>query len=158
MGNSHFSISQFDETLKLKCYERHIEINPNCFSGYFNKANILKNKFLFHTALKFYDGAISKNSNLVAAIYNKATLLEFFKDYANAQESFLSVVKLVPNDYHALFRLGICNLRLGNYIKAISEFEKLHHLEPENIYNYFWLGFSLFLNNSPSGSLRILKK
>lgn len=109
-----------------------ISLAPGNISITLNYANLLWKIGRDADALAMYKQALQSDPNNHAALTALGYLSRDMKDPVAAEQYFLKLAQLYPNDYVAYFALGDLYTAGQKYDRAQANYEKAHQLAPNN--------------------------
>lgn len=86
---------------------------------------------MYERAIESFRSAIRAYPDYIDAYYNLGTVLEYLKQYSEAQTIFKQIYLRNPNDYEVLYKLANLSVKLEDYTKAG---EYLSLIPPSNEY------------------------
>ena len=158
MGRTRLEQEQLDEASQLtwqaiEHLERALEKRPNDGSVLSNLGNGYRQLGTISTrrnhksvvrkhhlqAMRHYQQALKRDHRKIvkAAWYNLGVLQMDMRSYEEAATSFRNFLRYRSDHADGYGRLGLCELQLGDYARAISDLEKAVQLRPTvGMYNY----------------------
>lgn len=129
LSTSH--MREKDYISAAKFLKRLIDLQPENFLNYYNLSLCLKFLNNNNESLEFALKAYSIKSDDIDILLHIASLYDELKDINNAI-TYLEKIIAIRNDEDVLYRLGVLNKKIGNYYKAVSLFDKVIQINPNN--------------------------
>lgn len=136
IGNSQSTINFLNDFL---------ETNPYCEIAWHQLGKQYVNNEMYEEALSAFDFAIICDDSFIGAYIEMAKILEKLEKINEAIEKYeISIGINGPNSF-ALFRLGRCHDKLGNYDLALSYY--IQTIDEDPIHDKAWMYISLYYFN-----------
>jgi protein O-GlcNAc transferase len=119
-------------TEAVKCYQRVLEINPECASVYNNLGLAFHKLRQFDAAIQSFKKAFSLLPSYAEAYYNLGITLNAMGELNAAVRSYQIALKLKPNYFNAHLNLGNTHSELGQLEKAKKNYKCAIKLQPNN--------------------------
>ena len=132
-----------EEVAAIRTYERVTRRHPDRFQAYIHLEKIYRRSLNFDKAIDLYKAIPSANP------IKKLSLKRLFHIYAiegdldNAVITLQSAIKNYGESYALCLELGKLNLRRGDLLGAVQNFESAVAFRPRSIETRTWLGIAL---------------
>lgn len=120
-----------DYSLAAKQYKILTEIEPDNCANYYNLSLCYSYLDRCEEALKYALKAYNLNSVDIDILLHIASLYEKIDDKENAIVYLSKINDIQPNE-NILYRIGVLNKKMCKYPEAVSYFEKVLHINPDN--------------------------
>ena len=131
LGNLHHSLQ---DSLSLDYYNKVVKINPENRIAWYNMGLAYHSNSMYSEAQEVYHKIIDigiEDRIYENATYNLGFMFEDdLKDYKNAINYFIEVLRVNPNYYLAYFRMAICYQGLGDVVNAEQYYRKALGINP----------------------------
>jgi len=132
-------------------YEKIAQQTPSTFTwyraadNYYEAQKVASDSTLFNyfvdKSIDNFQKVLDKDpSNLNAKADLAVAYIEGRGEVMKGVGLLKEVEQVNPNHRKALFYLGVLSIRSQQYEKALDRFQKLVEIEPENAFNFFYLG------------------
>jgi len=142
----------------LKCFNKAIEFDPNCFYPHFNKANVYFYLERHIVSSKCYNECIRLNPSFYSAYYNKGCLMKKYKIYESALQCFNMCIKLKPSTLKGHYLKGSVLEKLKKLKEASDCFNDCIKLDSLDLKSYFKLANVLYERHRFTEALEIYDK
>ncbi|MBN2151779.1 MAG: tetratricopeptide repeat protein [Candidatus Lokiarchaeota archaeon] len=119
---------------------------------HFNEGNRLAEAGEFEEAMGWYDKAIDEFPYFYEAIDNKAFTLMDLARWNEAISCFEDSLKVEPRNVAAVFSIGECLFKLGEFEGAAARFRAALEIEPGHALSSEWLAKAEAAIDNPAGS------
>lgn len=136
--------------------KKAIELNGNISIFYFTKALLQEQTNNNIKAKKYYEKALDIDSRYIQAQTNYGQLLRSLGQYELSIEELDKAIKMAPFQYHYYFLRGGIHLTVGDYDKAIADFDSYLVEYPDDGSAYYNKGLAQLLNNEESDGCKNL--
>jgi tetratricopeptide (TPR) repeat protein len=109
----------------------------------YNQANALCDQNEFEKAIELYTEAIDIYPYFFEAFDNRALTKMDLAQWDDSIHDFQQSLEIEPNNYTAIFSIGECWFKLGEYKKALSQFESASKLKPDDQLSMEWKEITL---------------
>lgn len=136
LGKYEEAIAQFDRIYMEKSIQLVRENNKKALRG---KGIAFYSMMNYSEAIACFDQALSMNelSELdMDILYYKGSAQKAFGLYAEAEETYTTIITIDQENREALSSRAYIYSRLGNYEKSIKDYDKILTLEPNSMENY----------------------
>lgn len=139
----------FYDYLKLTDFARYLEETGktieevvNASNAYFQEANDAYNSENYRKAIEKYTQALEVFPLYFEAVDRRAFTKMALGEYLDAVKDFEFSLMINPNSVLAEFAIGECYYNLGDFEKAVEQFEHTAKLYPEDDLTMEWLEMS----------------
>lgn len=115
-------------------------INPNHFTAYMNKADMLVGQNDHTGAIEIYREILEKDAENTHALCSLGDCYEETGNYSEALKAYNHAIALYPDFSDAWFGKGLVFLKIKRYSQSISSIKRALLYEPENPDCWFMLG------------------
>ena len=140
MGDNNNLIEKANELKKNEKFEESLEILEKLHKKYPNSEKVKKE--LIDTLFS-YGGYLND---------------DYVLEYTKAKNNFKRIIEIDPNNYRALYNLGIAYFNLGNLSKAESAYEQAIKIKPDYKHCYYNIGLIHEVNENLKEALKFYKK
>ena len=123
---------QGDTTTAINNYKRALVLKPHGFEPYDQLIKIFNSSHLVDSALAFNERALKKFPKKRELVYNKAQILENVGPLDSAIKVYQVFLRLEPDRYDVLEKVGDIYLRKNNYAAAFLIYDKWGKAVPDN--------------------------
>ncbi|PIT86202.1 MAG: hypothetical protein COU33_04415 [Candidatus Magasanikbacteria bacterium CG10_big_fil_rev_8_21_14_0_10_43_6] len=133
LGNVYAFQEKFDEA--EKAYTNAVTLKPNYVAAYMNLGDLYEKEENIDDAIVAYQLALAEAPTQTDVLYHLGRL--FFNrgeegDIALAEQAWTIAVEQNPNYSNALYSLGLLHENKGDLSTAVSFFQKVRELNPNN--------------------------
>ncbi len=146
-------LAQLDDTTKTieKIVPKHSQLD------YFKAVSLIR-RGQASNALPLLNQAIASFPNQEHSYFELAKAYEQLQQPTNAEQSYLSGLKIVPNYWRGLAQLGRFYFKSGNYRKAVATYQRMTEITPLNYITYVGLTASYYAQGEMEQALQYSKK
>ena len=120
-------LSPFERAMKE--YTETIQINPNYWRAYHNRALVKYNHKDFEGAVEDFTKVIELNPQSASAYYNLGNCRVNLGKYDSAIKEFAKAIEINPQHATAYYNRGIAFMHKKNFDEAIKDFKKAAELD-----------------------------
>ncbi len=124
----------------LKCFDDAIQLEPEWFAAWANRACLEKEEGDWETALQNYNKALEFDPSSAEIWFERAELVSCMKDEGKTREDLINayndlIAKCIPDDYYypmALYLRSGELYMLGRYDEALKSYDSTLIIDPDN--------------------------
>ena len=123
-----------------EAFDLAIAINPDYFSAYFNKADMMVLNNKIQEAIQVYSELLLWDSSNTKALCDLGNCLEEIGNYQQALQYFQQAMEISKDCSDAWYGCGMIYFRQKKFRLSISSFKKAASIQPANSDYWFMLG------------------
>lgn len=129
----------------IACYNQAIDLKPEYYEYWFNRALTLFHLERYSEAIASYDQVIELKPDHCKAWYNRGGILGELGQFDEAIASFEQAIKIQPEYHEAWSSRGLALLKLGQIWEAVSSYDQALALQSQDQDNWYYRGIALAL-------------
>jgi len=138
LGLLYIKTHRFAEA--IEAFDFAVAINPNYYTAYFNKADVLINRCDHAGAIELYLQVIEQDPANTRAMCRLGDCYEEIEKFAEAIKSYNRAISCCKSCSDAWFGKGLVFLKLKKYNQSLAAVKKALQSEPGNADYWFMLG------------------